>query len=189
MLIKTITMLLASTLLLSACEDAPQEKTSGSTVEISNEHFTSSRPSEVKNLVDVKKTAKKGDQVVFLARVGGKVNPFLDQKAIFLAADPSLVSCELMGEEDHCIYPEDYCCEDPAALRAGLANIQFVDDAGRPLEVTAKGAGGLESLKFIVVDGQVRDLNDDGVFIVDARQVWVGGKPNRQNPMAGSLSP
>ena len=200
MLIKSMTLLVASTLTLTACDKAsteeskPAEQTSAtnttpSKTEISSDHFTDNRPPEVKNLLEIKQTAKKGDQVVFLARVGGKANPFIDKKAIFLAADPSLVSCELMGEEDHCIYPEDYCCEDPANLRPGLATIQFVDQSGSPINVSAEGAGGLESLKFIVVDGEVRDRNDEGLFIVDARQVWVGGKPNRQNPTAGSLSP
>ncbi|MBG79993.1 MAG: hypothetical protein CMJ39_04685 [Phycisphaerae bacterium] len=197
MLMKSITLLMTFTLLLAACDkssdqtsaDSKQTSTAANKPNISSRHFTDERPAEVKNLLEVKKTAQKGDQVVFLARIGGKAGPFLEKKAIFLAADPSLVSCELMGKEDHCQYPEDYCCEDPDKLREGLATIQFVDGRGKPINTSAKGAGGLESLKFIVVSGKVRDRNDDGLFIVDAQEIWVGGKPNRQDHMAGSLSP
>ncbi|MCH2134458.1 MAG: hypothetical protein MK116_11990 [Phycisphaerales bacterium] len=185
---------LCATLLIAGCGDSgkketpePAKETSVSAIPAS--HFTTSRPTDVKNLADVKKTAQKGDDVVFLARVGGKANPFVDSHAIFLAADPGLVSCELMGEDDHCTVPQDYCCEDPEALRAGMATVQFVDSSGRPLGSSAKGAGGLESLKFIVVEGTVRERNDDGMFLVDARQVWVGGKPTRDNPTAGSMTP
>ena len=50
------------------------------------------------------------------------------------------------------------------------------------------GAGGLEPLKYVVIDGTVRDMNDDGLFIVDAKSIWVGGKPNRSDNRAGSMS-
>ena len=197
MLMKSITLLLTCTLALAAC-DKSSEETSSSTeqasstvtkVTIASRHFTDKRPQDVKNLLDVKNTAQKGDKVVFLARVGGKSNPFLDKKAIFLVADPSLVSCELMTKDMDCPKPQDYCCEDPGKIREGLATIQFVDGRGKPLDTTAEGAGGLESLKFVVVNGTVRERNDEGLFIVDAREIWVGGKPNQNDYMAGSLSP
>ena len=119
--------------------------------------------------------------------MGGKAEPFIESHAIFMAADPKLKSCELLCGT--CSVPQDYCCEDPDALKAGLATIQFVDAEGKPIKTTAKGAGGLESLKFIVVDGRVRDRNDEGLFIVDAENVWVGGKPSMEEPKAGMMSP
>ena len=64
-----------------------------------------------------------------------------------------------------------------------------MDPEGRPIKTTAKGAGGLESLKVIVVDGKVRDRNDEGLFIVDAETIWVGGKPSMEEPLAGMMSP
>jgi len=162
-------------------------ETVAKTVSIPNTHFTTTRPTDVKDLADVKKDAKAGEEVLFLARVGGKAEPFIATQAIFMAADPKLKSCELLCGT--CSVPQDYCCEDPDALKAGLATIQFVDPEGRPIKATAKGAGGLESLKFIVVDGMVRDRNDEGLFIVDAETIWVGGKPSMEEPLAGMMSP
>ena len=174
----------------SGNETKPAATSSSTTSEVTipSSSFLSTRPENVKDLVEVKKTAKTGDDVVFLARVGGKVKTFMDSQAIFIAADPGLVSCELMGEEDHCTIPEDYCCEDSQKMKAGLATIQFVDQQGRPLKTSAMNAGGLEPLKFVVINGTVRDRNDDGLFIVDANSVWVGGKPNRSDMRAGSMS-
>ena len=192
MLIRFTACLACTTLLLLGCEDKTAEvkkDTTTQAIAIPASHFTTSRPADVKNLVEVKQSAKKGDTVTFLARVGGKTPPFVDSQAIFIAADPSLLSCELMGEEDHCRTPEDYCCVDMDSLRDGIATIQFVDTSGKPIKSSADGAGGLESLKYIVVNGTVRERNEDGLFIVDADTVWVGGKPNRSDHLAGSLSP
>jgi hypothetical protein len=149
--------------------------------------FAGERPADAPDLASVKASAKKGDHVVFLARVGGKGQPFIDSASIFIVADPALLSCELMGEEDHCPKPWDYCCEESKTLKNGLATIQVLDTQGRPFARTAEGAGGLASLKYVVVDGTVSDRNDDGLFIVNADRIWVGGVPNRSDHRAGSL--
>ena len=149
-------------------------------------YFTRNRPESVKNLIDLKPTAAIGDEIVFLARVGGRVDPFVDDIAIFQVTDPGLKSCELMGEEDHCPVPWDYCCEDTAALTTGSATIRIVDESGEPLPARAQGAGGLAPARFLVIDGTVKDKNDQGLFVVDARRIWVGGRPDREDQMKGS---
>lgn len=148
--------------------------------------FTPTRPADAPGISEVKKTAKKGDTVRFLGRVGGKVEPFVSGNAIFVATDSALVSCELKGDEDHCAVPWDYCCEDADDLRGGMATVRLVDTSGRPLRATARGMGGLEESKFVLIEGLVHDRNDDGLFIVDASSIWVGGKPNRTDPLKGS---
>ena len=163
---------------------APKAQTAPSTA--SDGLFTKVRPADAPGITEVKKTAKKGDTVRFLGRVGGKVNTFVEGNAIFVATDPALVSCELKGEEDHCAVPWDYCCEDADDLRAAMATVRLIDASGRPIRSTAKGMGGLEESCFILVEGRVQDRNDDGLFVVDASSVWVGGKPDRSDHMKGS---
>jgi hypothetical protein len=185
MFIRTLT--LASSVLVG-CGDASAKKqsTAPDTAALSSEVFVSNRPADAPGIAEAKTNARKGEQVRFLARVGGKRVSFVDGNAVFVAADPSLVSCELMGEEDHCAVPWDYCCEDGDALRRGMATVQIVDANGRPLRQSAKGMGGLEESKFVLVEGIVHDRNDDGVFIVNASSIWVGGKPTRADHMGGS---
>jgi hypothetical protein len=178
-------------LALAGCGQAPTPKTTddanaSSSVVIPTSFFTTTRATDVPNLIDAKKVAKVGETTTFLARVGGRVPSFIDGYAIMVVADPGLVSCELMGEKDHCPTPEDYCCEDPSAIRTGLATIMFNDATGTPLPISASGQGGLELLKYVVVEGTVTDMNDEGVFIVDATSVWVGGKPDRSDLHKGS---
>ena len=150
--------------------------------------FTTDRPTEAVDLIQIKPTASVGDSVVFLARVGGRVEPFVDGLAIFTVADPSLLSCELMGDEDHCPLPWDYCCEDPNGITAGSATIRLTGSAGTPIAANAEGAGGLEPLKFVIVEGVVKERNDEGLFVIDATEIWVGGKPMRGMPRRGSLA-
>lgn len=157
-----------------------------STASIPAASFTKNRPAEAKDLIAVKPTAKVGDAVTFLARVGGRNEPFVAGTAVFVVADPSLESCELMGDEDHCPIPWDYCCEERNALTAGSATIRIVDGDGMPYPASAQGAGGLAPLRFVVVDGVVSDRNDEGLFVVDATRIWVGGKPQRGQNRLGS---
>ena len=183
-----ITTFLASTLLLG-CGDKTPDKTTEKTTETTSVPtglFMQERPAEVNDLAKVKENAKVGDTVVFLARIGGRVKPFVEKQAIFVVSDPSLLSCELMGEEEHCSIPWDYCCEDGDNLRAGLATVRITGDDGRPIRTDAKGAGGLEESKFVVIEGVVNDRNDEGLFIVDASSIWVGGKPTYKEPRKGS---
>ena len=182
---------LAASIALMGCGKA-EENTASTTpntdggVTIPASFFTAERPATTMNLLEVKNSAKVGDNVSFLARVGGRAKPFADGFAMFVVADPSLVSCELKGEVDHCPVPYDYCCEAPEKIKAGLATIQMNDEQGVPFRTTAEGQGGLEASKFLMVEGTVLAKNDDGLFTVVADQIWVGGKPNRQNPLLGS---
>ena len=165
-----------------------ETSTSTSTTTIPTSFFTGDRPDNVKDLVEVKKTAKKGDVVTFLARIGGRKNAsFLPTLAMMIVADPSLRSCEIMSDgEDHCATPEDYCCEDPSLISQGLGTIRFMDSSGNVYPFSVKGEHGMEILKYVVIDGTVVDINDNGLFIVDANRVWVGGKPSYGHERGGS---
>ena len=177
-------------LALTGCSaEEANEKTNAPTVATSlpNSFFTSERPLNVKDLVDVKTTAKKGDEVTFLARIGGRKNAsFVSSISMMIVADPALLSCELMGEEDHCATPEDYCCENREKLHLGLATVRFLDRSGEVFPFSIDGDHSLETLKYVVVSGNVVDNNDKGVFIIDATKVWVGGKPSYNDERAGS---
>ena len=188
MLRLTTAILLTAALL--GCDGKSTEQTEPAAAQapagIPVETYMADRPADVLDLLEIKKTAKAGDTVIFLARVGGRVKPFTEKQAIFVAADPSLLSCELMSDDDHCSMPWDYCCESREAMRTGMATIRILGSDGRPIGTTAEGSGGLEAAKFIVVEGTVSDLNDEGLFIVDADRIWVGGKPTYEEPRKGS---
>jgi len=186
-----ITTTLLTSALLFGCEAKTTEQSPATAAapaaSIPDSTFMKERPTDVSNLIEAKKNAKVGESVTFLVRIGGRVKPFMTNQAIFVVADPSLKSCELMADDDHCSVPWDYCCEDGDMLRNGMATICIRDGNGRPIKVNAEGAGGLEAAKFVVIEGVVNDLNDEGLFVVDASTIWVGGKPTYKEPMKGSM--
>lgn len=185
-----ITIAILLTAALFGCDGKNTENqtaTSPSPAGIPAETYMGDRPADVQDLLEIKKTAVVGDTVVFLARVGGRAKPFSENQAIFITTDPSLLSCELMSDDDHCSVPWDYCCESRDAMKTGMATIRILNSDGRPIAATAEGSGGLEASKFIVVEGLISDQNDEGLFIVDASRIWVGGKPTFEEPRKGSM--
>lgn len=187
---KLILIAFSALTLIGCGADEKSNTTSNETISnsIPNTFFTSERPENVKDLVEVKKTAKKGDEITFLARIGGRKNAsFVSTLAMMIVADPELLSCELISDDkDHCDTPEDYCCEDADLFSQGLGTIRFMDAEGSVYPHSVEGVQGLEVLKYVVVDGTVVDINDNGLFIVDANKVWVGGKPSYGNERGGS---
>ena len=168
------------TLLVTAgCGDGGSTETS-KTQEVAQiiptEVFLTERPRTLDMLTEVKRDASVGQKVVFEARVGGRADPFIDGVAIFVAADPRLVSCD-QKPGDFCKVPQDYCCENKEKLKAGTATIQMVDAQGALYPVRAEHQGGIISLKTVVIEGTVSEKGDDGLFVVDANRVWVGSIP------------
>ena len=141
------------------------------------ELFLPQRPAEARSLAEVKAKSKPGDEVLFEARVGGRAEPFVAKRALFLVADPALPACS-DSEGDRCQTPWDYCCEEPQALLRHTATVRFVDAEGRPLATSAQDAGGLSGLKTVVVRGKVSEANEDGLFVVDAEGVWIEPGPS-----------
>ena len=165
---------------LGACgnDSGGNEKQASKAVEtvIPASYFTSERPSGSVMLTDVKANAKVGDKVVVEARVGGRAEPFVDGVAMFVAADPRLVSCD-QRPGDHCKVPHDYCCEHPDAMKAGTATIQMVDSDGNPFPVRAEGQGGIQPLKTVVITGVVTEKDEGGTLVIDGTTMWVGTIP------------
>lgn len=134
--------------------------------------FVTEAPKDAKDVAALKKSAKRGDTVVIKAKIGGRSEPFVKNRAVFMVADRALRSCdEIPG--DTCTKPWDYCCESPESKRANMATVQFTGADGKPLKVGAQSVGGLEPLKLIVVEGVVTEIDDKGTFVIDAKKVFV----------------
>ena len=143
---------------------------------IPKEVFVTEKPKDAKPVAEAKKTAKTGDTVVIEAKIGGRGEPFVKNRAIFIVADRKLKSCdEIPG--DTCPKPWDYCCEPAESKKANMMTVQFVDKDGKPLKVGAQGEGGLEPLALIVFEGTVAEVDEKadgkGNFVVNVTKVFV----------------
>lgn len=131
-----------------------------------------SKGQDAKGVAEARKTAKKGDTVVIAAKIGGRAEPFVKNRAMFMVADRSLKSCD-QTPDDPCKTPWDYCCEPPESKKVNMMTVQFVGDDGKPLKVGARSTGGLEPLALIVFEGTVAEIDDKGTFVVNAKKVFV----------------
>src|SRR5262245_7388711 len=68
-----------------------------------------SEPAGAKGVIEIKKQAKDGEEVVVVGRIGGSKEPFIKDRASFTIVDTSFVSCdEMEGWKDYPT-PWEFC--------------------------------------------------------------------------------
>ncbi|MCP3903925.1 MAG: hypothetical protein GY715_09855 [Planctomycetes bacterium] len=157
---------------LSGCSDssAPAPPAASASGAIPASLFAATAPSDIQPLLKTKEKAQAGDRVVFEARVGGRVKPFIENRAVFFVTDSSVPSCdELHG--DACKTPWDYCCEPREDLLRAMATVQVVDGDGQPLKASIAEGHGLTPLRTVVVTGTVDHVDEVGNFVVNAESI------------------
>ena len=101
-------------LAVPGCEKSPtdpQPASSGEGSRVSAEaakFLLDAEPAGAVDVIKVRETAKDGDDVVIVGRIGGREDPWINNRAAFLIVDPSLKSCHDTGCLD-CEKPWDYC--------------------------------------------------------------------------------
>jgi len=134
--------------------------------------FIKEKPKDSQDIRESKTTAKVGDKITLNGRVGGRKEPFVKSRSMFILADRRLVACDEKAD-DHCKTPWDFCCDTPETIKANTVTIQIVGADKKPLKVSAENAGGLKTLSKVTVVGTVREITKNGAFVVDAEQIYV----------------
>jgi hypothetical protein len=135
--------------------------------------FVDAAPDGGRGVGEVKADAEATGDVVIVGRIGGRVEPFVSGAAMFLITDAKLLSCDQMGDDDHCKTPWDYCCEPRDSLLANTATVQVVDEDGKPLALGLKDVSGLKPLVTVTVVGSVAAREEGGTLVVNAKQIYV----------------
>lgn len=91
-----------------------------------------SEPAGAKGVIDLRKYAKDGDEVVVAAQVGGSTKPFTESRASFLIVDQSLKTT------DGCDTPWDFCELPKKEVAAARVSVKFVDAEGKTLKSGAR---------------------------------------------------
>ncbi len=133
--------------------------------------FVTVAPAEPRELGDVKADASAEGAVVLRGRIGGRVEPFVKDRAIFMLADCRMPTCR-DRHGDGCPTPWDYCCEPKDELLARTASVQVVGPDGQPLKVGLQGQHGLEPMAEIVVSGRIAS-RDGGTLLINADRIFV----------------
>lgn len=131
-------------------------------------------PADGQNVIAVRETSSDGDEIVIIGRVGGSLNPWVDERAAFSIVDPSLLACsdaKEAGETCSCKTPWDYCCETDK-LPGAMALVKFVEADGSVVSHDARAVFGLKELQTVVIEGTAQ-RDDAGNLTVLATGMFV----------------
>ncbi len=176
---KPLHLLAASALLFAACKESTPSATPSSDPSSGDrallETVLNTAPTgEANAIAAVKATAKPGDEVTVTGRIMGNIKPFVEGRAAFILADPSLITACSDKPGDECETPWDNCCDTPEDKRKAIATIQIVNDEGRVLKQGVEGIGGLANLATVTVSGKVAAGSGGDLLIVNATAIQAG---------------
>lgn len=134
-------------------------------------YLLDSEPAGAKGVIEVRKDARDGEDVIVVGRVGGTEKPFTEGRALFLIVDPSLKPAT------ECDCPWDYCESPKQELIAARVSVKFVDDSGKTLPAGARELFGIKELTTVVVKGKASRDERNNVSIV-ASNLYV--RPEKQ---------
>ncbi len=127
-------------------------------------------PADEMDVIAVRESAKDGDDVLIMGRIGGEANPWIEGRAAFTIVDGSLKACsDIPG--DQCKKPWDYCCETDK-LPASRALVKFVDESGATLKADARSLLKVTELSTVVVQG-IAKRDEAGNLTILANGVFV----------------
>ncbi|MEM9016140.1 MAG: hypothetical protein AAGC68_03940 [Verrucomicrobiota bacterium] len=132
----------------------------------------STSPADPTSVIEARKTAKPGDEIVVDGKIAGTVKPFTEGFASLVLADKALRTCELNPDEN-CPTPWDACCVEPEELKASRLTIQILDETGRPVAQSLKGLNGLAELDPIVVSGFVDETSSEENLILNVTGLYL----------------
>ena len=170
MRIVLVSLLLSMTPALAGCggSSTPADDASAQASATATSWLLADMPAGAVPVVEAKRTAREGDQVVVRGRIGGRSDPLSHDVAVFVMMDPVLPSCRDRGGP--CKKPWDYCCETPETITANSATVQLYGDTKAPMAIDL-GGHGFEPLDEVVVVGTVAPRPNEAILVIHARKI------------------
>jgi hypothetical protein len=120
-------------------------------------------------VIQLRESAKDGDEILIVGRIGGEKNPWVDGRAAFTIVDPSLTACnEIPG--DNCPNPWDFCCA--SNLSSATVLVELVDAEGQPIKADARQLLNLTELNTVIAKGTAQ-RDENGNLTVIASHLYV----------------
>lgn len=177
--------LMAAGLMLTSCDrsDTPGGPSAGGAARanVPAGFALTAPPQGARDVIELKATARAGEQAVLRGIIGGRVKPFVDGRAVLTVVDATFPGGPCKPYKS-CPTPWDYCCAEQAELAAAMATIQVADASGKPLAGTLEGVAGLQALARVVVRGTVADAQPGKVLLISATGVYVEPAPADDGP-------
>jgi hypothetical protein len=122
MKISNILPLLLGAALLSSCNDKKLEETPLAGPSPLDAFLVAEAPSNPSQISEVMSSCKPGDEVVLAGEVMGRMEPFVNSRAMVMLGDPTRITPCNRIPGDECPTPWDTCCDDPEVLKKSRFN-------------------------------------------------------------------
>jgi hypothetical protein len=174
---KAIHLALAATCLLVSCgENETSEISTPAAAAPSSELqsvLAAAPAGDAQEIHLIRTTAKPGDEITISGKIMGNAKPFVEGRAAFTVADPSIITPCNENPDDACDTPWDACCDTKEQKLIGLASVQVLGSDGRVLKENLEGVGGLTNLSSVTVTGKVADGSSADSLVVNATAIRV----------------
>ncbi len=156
---------------LTGCNTSPSKETDATALTATSldgsKYLLTEEPDGAVGVIAARESAKDGDPVVIVGRIGGADNPWIEGRAAFMLLDASKLMVAIgedSSDEELCM---DDCC---AAERAGCTTlVKVVDAEGKLVAADSRQLLGLTSDDMVVVRGKAKkDDSDNFTVLADA---------------------
>src|SRR5688500_15340786 len=162
---KALALLVLGLMALVGCgRSQPDAETADDFGLVGAKYLVDKEPADVKPVAEAIQAADDKSDVTMVGRIGGAVNPWVDDVAACTIVDPSLQACsDIPG--DNCPTPWDYCC-DQKNLKTHSVMVKFVDEKGSVVPVDARKLFDVEPLQTVVVKGHLQKDNSGKTALI-----------------------
>lgn len=133
-------------------------------------HYQQTAPANAKHISEVFADAKPGKEVVVHGEVMGRMNVFVDGRAMVVLGDPTKITPCNRIPGDGCVTPWDVCCDPPEIIKKSIATIQFLSADGRVIKQGLKGFKGIKELSFLTVKGIIAEGTTAENLLISAQE-------------------
>ncbi|MEE2640219.1 MAG: hypothetical protein VX768_06295 [Planctomycetota bacterium] len=141
---------------------------------LNNEFLLKAEPGNVIDVVAARKSEADVDELTVRGRIGGSLEPWVENRAAFSLVDASIKACSdgtPEGEACSCDTPWDYCCKTDE-LKGAVLLVKFVDQDGKVVKQDARELFGIRELQQVVVRGAAQ-RDSSGNLTILARKMFV----------------
>jgi hypothetical protein len=169
----TVSIVTVTALFLGVTGCGTSSSESSDAMEMTNASFDGSKyllaeePDGAVGVIEARESAKDGEPVVIVGRIGGAENPWIEGRAAFMLLDASKVIVAA-GEDTS---EKELCTEDCCAVeRAGCTTlVKIMDASGKVVTADARKLLGLTTEDMVVVRGKAKkDERDNFTVLADA---------------------
>jgi len=171
--LKKLALSIAAATMITGCGEETKNEKKVEVSKFAPSLALSAKPASAVSVVEARAKLQKGGAVTIIGDIGGRVPPFVDNRAAFILADENnIVSCD-KKHGDRCKKPWDYCCESPEKINTSIVVVQVLDDAEKVVKQSLKDWNGLKELSKVIVTGTYDETSTATNIIINATGIHI----------------